>query len=334
MLRTICFTSVVALALVCSAPVQALQDDAPLTVTAQPVTLFPDDPGRQRVGALRYTGGVVLSAEDARFGGWSALDVQPSETGLRLIALSDRGHLAFGALALNDAGAPVGLTFERVDALTGPDGAPLRDTDRDAEGLAVLPDGQLAISFERDHRIWRYAVNGPLSPAALIVPPDADQMRSNAGLEGLASAPDALWTATEYPVAEQDHYTLWRYDHTDPGQAPHRYQIAATPDFGLTSLDADGAGGLYLLQRFWRRGVGNRIQIQHLSAEQLAQDAAEQPLTPTLLATLNPGMSVDNFEGLSAVEVDGETRLFLISDDNFNGRQRTLLLSFALDPRD
>ena len=44
-------------------------------------------------------------------------------------------------------------------------------------------------------------------------------------------------------------------------------------------------------------------------------------------------MSVDNFEGLSVTRINGEERFFLISDDNFNDNQRTLLISFAFDPR-
>ena len=43
--------------------------------------------------------------------------------------------------------------------------------------------------------------------------------------------------------------------------------------------------------------------------------------------------TVDNFEGIAAVRrADGGVRLYILSDDNFNARQRTLLLAF--DVRD
>ena len=68
-------------------------------------------------------------------------------------------------------------------------------------------------------------------------------------------------------------------------------------------------------------------------ADQIAA-AGEAALEPALLAELTEDMTVDNFEGMTVTEVNGETRLFLISDDNFNEAQRTLLLSFAIEPRD
>ena len=41
-------------------------------------------------------------------------------------------------------------------------------------------------------------------------------------------------------------------------------------------------------------------------------------------------MTVDNLEGAALATVNGETRLFLLSDDNYNPAQQTLLLSFAI----
>jgi hypothetical protein len=42
--------------------------------------------------------------------------------------------------------------------------------------------------------------------------------------------------------------------------------------------------------------------------------------------------AVDNMEGVAARRgADGETLIYLISDDNFNALQRTLLLMFALE---
>ena len=41
-------------------------------------------------------------------------------------------------------------------------------------------------------------------------------------------------------------------------------------------------------------------------------------------------LPVDNFEGVSAVRVDGRTLVAMLSDDNQNLLQRTLLLLFVL----
>jgi hypothetical protein len=44
-------------------------------------------------------------------------------------------------------------------------------------------------------------------------------------------------------------------------------------------------------------------------------------------------LTVDNFEGVAAqARPDGRVRFYLISDDNFSGKQRTLLLAFDWTP--
>ena len=43
-----------------------------------------------------------------------------------------------------------------------------------------------------------------------------------------------------------------------------------------------------------------------------------------------PGTTV-NFEGIAAESRNGRTRLYILSDDNFNPAQRTLLLGFDVD---
>ena len=40
-------------------------------------------------------------------------------------------------------------------------------------------------------------------------------------------------------------------------------------------------------------------------------------------------MTIDNFEAIALAEIEGSMRLLIASDDNFNPRQRTLILSFA-----
>jgi len=44
---------------------------------------------------------------------------------------------------------------------------------------------------------------------------------------------------------------------------------------------------------------------------------------------MNLLLTIDNFEGIAARRLsDGRVRLYVISDDNFSGRQRTLLMVF------
>ncbi len=50
------------------------------------------------------------------------------------------------------------------------------------------------------------------------------------------------------------------------------------------------------------------------------------------VAVLRPPLTVDNLEGVAARRgAAGETLIYLVSDNNFNPFQRTLLLLFALE---
>ena len=125
-----------------------------ISVQATPVVLFPDDPGRMRIGDLRFTGGLVLESKHERFGGWSALRLRNSGEVLDLTLLSDRGALAYGQVGLDALNQPVSMSLGRMETLVDLAGAPLAGDAADAEALAGYSDGRLAVSFERDHRIW------------------------------------------------------------------------------------------------------------------------------------------------------------------------------------
>lgn len=326
------------LLIACGGGGEAQSTSEPARLVATPVALFPDDPGRARLGELRYVGGLELELEDERFGGWSALDI--SEDGQRLLAVSDRGHWMTASLRY-DGETVTGLEDLHFAAILDEAGEPVNGARADSEGLADLGDGAYAVSFEREHRIWRYELGADWSgmddalPTPVRAPLDTDILSNNAGMEGLAVSGDWLWAVQEHTTGDAQVHLLSRASLSEPEATGTAYLVAMEPEFGVTELDSDGADGLYILQRFWSRSVGNRIQIFHLDAAQIAEAANSTELQPRLIAAIEPDeMTVDNFEGMAVNRIDGETRLFLISDDNFNDSQRTLLLSFVIEPRD
>jgi len=305
----------------------------PSDIVSMPVALYPGDPERLDAGELIYAGGVSAASADPRFGGWSAIHV--SADGKRLLALSDRGTWMTARLAYDEDGWLTGLEQLELADLLGPDGRSLQGSRGDAEGLASLGGGRYAVSFERDHRIWAYDLGdnwervGHALPQVFAIPPGARHLRDNSGIESLALSGGWLWAGLEYPVIDGQPHRLWRYDPDSPQTPPRAFALSLTPGFGLTALTGDGAGGLFILERFRSRAAGNRVGVlHHLDGEMLAE-AGSGLLIPTPLARLEPDMTVDNFEGLAMVQTDGETRLFIMSDDNFNASQRTLLLSFT-----
>ena len=89
-------------------------------------------------------------------------------------------------------------------------------------------------------------------------------------------------------------------------------------------------GGFVALQRFYAPVIGPRARISTFPAASLNARAEILPDVQEL-ATISPPLAIDNMEGVAAVRMaDGATRLYIVSDDNFNARQRTLLLAFDI----
>ncbi|OYW40921.1 MAG: hypothetical protein B7Z42_02820 [Brevundimonas sp. 12-68-7] len=213
---------------------------------------------------VRYAGGLTLRGPGLH--GLSDLKIQ----GDVAWAVSDFGHLIRFTLGLDGpegrlVSADQGVRRE----LTDTDGIALRvGPNADAEGLAILPDGRVLVSFEREHRIWSYGADANERPVAV-------------------AAPDT-------PL-------------------PHFF----------TGADRDPAGdGWFVVERLYRPPLTLRARVRRLSADGVLSAP---------LIELRPPALVDNFEGIAAVATPGGTRLYLLSDDNGNPLQKTLLLAFDLD---
>ncbi|MDH3475179.1 MAG: esterase-like activity of phytase family protein [Rhodospirillales bacterium] len=297
-----------------------------LEVSARAVALDPADPARRAVGGLIWRGGLELSSPDRRFGGFSGLLV--SADGTRLTAATDRGQLMTARLVYDAAGDLAGLDEAALEALTGLDGKPLEGKqNQDAESLALAPDGPLLVSFEHEHRIWRY----PLGPAGLAGPPAAFApappiagLPRNKGLEALASLADGrLVGVTQGRDAEPDIAVLLLQD---GGWSELRYP--KTGIFTPTGASPLPGGGLLVLERRFTLLGGPAARLVRVEGAAIRPGAA---LAGREVAVLRPPLAVDNMEGLAARRgPGGETLVYLISDDNFHILQRTLLLMFEL----
>jgi hypothetical protein len=89
-------------------------------------------------------------------------------------------------------------------------------------------------------------------------------------------------------------------------------------------------GDLLVLERGYdaNRGITS-VRLREVPARDVRAGAV---LGGATLAELKTPLTVDNFEGVSAWSAEGETRVLLVSDDNFNAAagQRTLLMLFRL----
>ncbi|OYU14069.1 MAG: hypothetical protein CFE37_12905 [Alphaproteobacteria bacterium PA4] len=319
------------------AGVDALQTDmvqhrapAALAVSTTVLALNPDDPGQQRLGPLRFLGAVQIRSSDAGFGGISALRAGP---GTRMLAVTDTGNwLAFDTVERD--GRLVGVANAYMRAIPQPGGTPLRrKADGDAEALDWdAATGTASIVYEQDHRIAHFT-GIDATPASLAAPPERIERLTqmlgwgnNSGGEAMAVLPGGARVI----LAEQArHADGSRVALLTAGGVTR--EIAITGVAGMSPTDAvalDDHTILILHRRFSSTGgLGAALSRVDL-APALAGGTATLPMT--LLARWQAPVTLDNMEGLALRHDGGRVFVYLVSDDNFNSLERTLLLKFEL----
>ncbi|MES1200462.1 MAG: esterase-like activity of phytase family protein [Pseudomonadota bacterium] len=294
-----------------------------VNVVARPVEL-----GGDRVGDLSFRGGLELTSRDFAFGGLSGLVVGDD---LSVVAITDNGDWFQGKLTLDDVGRLVGVADGQMALMRGTNGKPFESKEAgDSEDITRLPDGRYAVSFEQIQkvRIYNLPRDGPFGHAEWG--PELARARTlpnNEGLEALTTDADgALLVGAEH--GDRRGHMIWRapLDAAAPVQPVARLRMGV--GFGLAGFARLPDGDIIALERFYAPVVGVRIRLERLDGAALRQGrvAARE------IAYFQPPLAIDNFEGVSAVRrADGGTRLYLISDNNFSARQRTLLYAFDLD---
>ena len=298
-----------------------------ITVTATPVPLDPANPAKTALdGGFTYAGGLALtSTSTSRLHGLSDLSVT---TDGRLTAITDEGDVFEAKIQLDPAGKLTGLADTKLWPLKGLDGQPLRNKQQaDAEGLAVLPNGDRLVSFERDHRIWLYPAQadggwGAPRPA----PKPATVFPDNEGMEAISAYPTA--GADAYLVGGEEGEVWLCKLSADCKSLPPQ----SGPDFtwGLTGFSPFQGAAVATLHRGYDPVRGWRSVVRFIS------DPTLPPARQRTAAALHieGAMPRDNFEGVSVSAAPagapaGATRIYLISDDQAIGaNQRTLLLAF------
>ncbi|GBF26893.1 hypothetical protein MnTg02_01936 [bacterium MnTg02] len=312
-------------------PLSAAQS---ITIEAKQFSLDSERPERTKFGKLIWRGGIILNAPSLHFGGFSGLEID--ETGTHLFAISDEGVWLSADIAY-DGRRLKGLRNARLGPLRGRDGAPLTDKQNaDAEGLAIVDqdgtNGTLVVSFERRHRIVKYAF-GPKGITdqigSLPLPAGAKRLSRNKGLEGLAMIKTgrlkgALIAFAERPKRKSGDLMGWLIG----GPAPGPFKLENLNGFDVTGVALLPDGDLLILERRFR-GLGDlRMRIRKVAARDVRPGAH---LSGEILLELSGDLNIDNMEGIAAHRSHlGETVITLISDDNFNFFQSTLLMQFVL----
>lgn len=315
-------------------PVDVLEGPTPTVVTAIPVDFDRDNPGRKEFGKLIFRSGLNLFAKSRHFGGYSGMAVDAS--GRTILALSDAGTWMRATLDY-DGRQLKGLSDVVLGPLLGADGKPLRDdAERDSEAMTLIDGdtqrGAAYVAFERKHRIARYPFTaerfGPPS-GTVPLPAGAKAMVANRGIEAMVLIKAGKLKGTLLAFAEgrtdrNRNLIGWLIG----GPTPGNIFLKPIGGFDITDAAPLPDGGIVLLERRFRFSEGVKMRIRRIPAKEIKRGAV---LSGEVLLEATDSLNIDNMEAIAAHRAaSGETVLTLMSDDNFNPFQRSLILQFAL----
>jgi hypothetical protein len=253
--------------------------------------------------AARVIGHHDIIAEVQGFGGLSALEV--SDDGQTFVALSDRADMFRGQFRRDEAGAVTGLEVLEKAHLREANGRRTNNERVDSEGLALLPDGRIFVSFELDHRLGQFNADGSL--VAEVAPPDAVlALEPNSGLEALAAAPDGtLLAIAEGWARGREDRAVYRYR---DGAWSVAFMLKGADYWRPVGADVGPDGRLYVLERdFWGL-LGFRSRLLRMEAD---GPSAAEVLWETRLGDF------PNLEGVAIWrDPDGALHATLIADNN------------------
>ena len=223
--------------------------------------------------------------------------------------------------------------LKALDAVTlkNKKGKRFRKWKRDSEGVALDDEGRLFISFEGEAKIASFHKDGEhygtmirkhKLPKALRA---TKHYRSkNKSLESVAWHPKhGILTATEWPLKKYDKKKQTIY-----ALSGKKWHFKAEPEgrSGLSAMEVMDDGNILVMERSYT-GISNPFVITLKKV--YLQKCKNKMCKTKVLAKFNSseGWLLDNFEGLARV---GKNRYVMISDDNDNFFQQTLLIYFEV----
>lgn len=251
-----------------------------------------------------------------------------------MYAVSDTGGLLHLKLEF-DGDRLTGARLVDATPLRTEDGTPYPEKLSDAEGLAIeggdngiAGDTRLFVSFEQVPRIAEHRPDGSFVahvelPSRLA---NADNYaKPNQQLEALTLHPEyGLLTSPQVPLKDATRSLLQIYDLTD-----RAWQIEPVDprNSAIVGLDTLPNGDLVVLERRY----ASFFQPVIFRVRALTLRDTDGPLATREIVTFDSsqGFRIDNFEGIARHKAN---RWLLVSDDNRNFVQKTLLVYLDFDP--
>ena len=136
------------------------------------------------------------------------------------------------------------------------------------------------------------------------------------------------WPKTSRRPGDPEGRAAFLWDGKSWAELSYRTESGFKPT--AAALLPDGA--VLVLERRFSLIGGLAIRLVRLETDTIGPGTIVQGKA---LARFSPPLAIDNMEAMAVRRGSkGETLIYLLSDDNFNPLQRTLLLRFELDPKD
>ena len=272
--------------------------------------------GATDLNGLRILSAMELTSNESAFGGFSGLLID----GTSLVAISDRGWFLDAALTSSSNG--LHLYNATMTQMRDSVGDVIDIAGVDAEGL-TRQNGATLISFERDHRVMTREGQAQLGSARHHRA--FETLGTNQGLEALATLPNGQVLVIGEKKQDNGYvvYVLGLNGIAARGWLPPVTRHAPT------GADIGPDGKLYVVFRDYSALRGVSILIRRYS---LDDAGLPNPGSREDMARFETSTGIDNMEGISLwQDTAGRTRLTMISDDNFNVLQRTILVDMVLN---
>ncbi len=289
-----------------------------------PLPLTADGIAKPKVGALEFLGAWELKSGHNDFGGLSALTALRDG---RFLAVSDAGIMA--GFAPPHSGI---LQRAFIAPLPGAFAGDVNFRDRDSEALAYDPEsGRIWISYEGNPAIRRMPstftrIDGVARPAAIRA------WIGNGAGEALARLADGRFLLfSEGEDRADGSYDAISFSGDPIEPTSQAFRFGYWPPDGYKPTDAVQLpdGRLLMLNRRIGFPEGFSAKLTVLNPATIQEGKA---VRGRVIATLAAPLLVDNMEGITLTQENGQTIIWMISDNNYNIWQRTLLMKFALNP--
>ncbi len=190
------------------------------------------------------------------------------------------------------------------------------------------------MSFERQHRIWRYDLDADgfnAVPTQIVTERQLGQLPSNGGIEAVTAlspltgdSQQRLLALSEEGRAASGNRKAFLIE----GRKAERLTIKLDKPYNPTDIARLPDGDFLVLERSYSLLAGPGMCIRLVRASEVK---AGSVIEGRVLMQANNTRTIDNMEGLAVRAGEkGDVFVYVMSDDNFSDLQHTYLVMFRI----